>query len=254
MKPCSMFQPEVVRCTNEGGEGTDIDWKCEADLPESLRFGRVEVSCEGWSGSGDPYILKGSCGLQYRLVRVPNFSEGENNLPSSFSRWFKSADIGGILFMSLWVSALIFMLYKLLSSCLRGGSDLARLSPPQRRPPPSGPPGSFFDPPNDDAADYPPPPYTDTSKNSPRNQDGFRPGFWSGLGLGGLGATAATHYLRNRDRPTRSPAETRAYDWERDRVRPSRLPPSFSSNDRGEGPSSLGSMRRSTGLGGSNVR
>ena len=33
--------------------------QCEADLPEALRFGRVEVSCEGWSGPGDPYVYKG---------------------------------------------------------------------------------------------------------------------------------------------------------------------------------------------------
>jgi hypothetical protein len=33
--------------------------KCETDLPESLRLGRVQVSCEGWSGPGDPYVLKG---------------------------------------------------------------------------------------------------------------------------------------------------------------------------------------------------
>jgi len=29
------------------------------DLPDKLRFGRVEVSCEGWSKPGDPYVLKG---------------------------------------------------------------------------------------------------------------------------------------------------------------------------------------------------
>jgi hypothetical protein len=29
------------------------------DLPEALRFGKVIVSCEGWTNSGDPYILKG---------------------------------------------------------------------------------------------------------------------------------------------------------------------------------------------------
>jgi hypothetical protein len=33
--------------------------QCEADLPSSLRFGRVEVSCEGWNGPGDPYVMKG---------------------------------------------------------------------------------------------------------------------------------------------------------------------------------------------------
>ena len=58
-KPCRLYQPDVVRCTNSGGSGTDVDWKCEADLPESLRLGRVEVSCEGWDGPGDPYVLKG---------------------------------------------------------------------------------------------------------------------------------------------------------------------------------------------------
>ena len=63
-KPCRLYQPEAVRCTNLGGAGSEFDWRCEADLPESLRFGRVEVSCEGWDGPGDPYVLKGalSCG------------------------------------------------------------------------------------------------------------------------------------------------------------------------------------------------
>lgn len=79
-KPCATYQPEVVRCRNIGGSGVNVDWKasdrtlnyirpkvpcpqqCEADLPSSLRFGKVEVSCEGWSGPGDPYVMKG--GLQ----------------------------------------------------------------------------------------------------------------------------------------------------------------------------------------------
>ena len=26
-KPCKLFTPEVVRCVNVGGEGTDVDWK-----------------------------------------------------------------------------------------------------------------------------------------------------------------------------------------------------------------------------------
>ncbi|KAG2035284.1 hypothetical protein BDR03DRAFT_963152, partial [Suillus americanus] len=39
--------------------------QCEADLPSSLRFDRVEVSCEGWNGPGDPYGMKGPI-----LIRV----------------------------------------------------------------------------------------------------------------------------------------------------------------------------------------
>jgi hypothetical protein len=58
-KPCRLYTPDVVRCVNAGGSGTDVDWKCEADLPEALRFGRVEVSCEGWNGPGDQLVMKG---------------------------------------------------------------------------------------------------------------------------------------------------------------------------------------------------
>lgn len=26
-KPCKIYQPEVVRCTNIGGTGTEVEWK-----------------------------------------------------------------------------------------------------------------------------------------------------------------------------------------------------------------------------------
>ncbi|EIW75355.1 DUF1183-domain-containing protein, partial [Coniophora puteana RWD-64-598 SS2] len=70
-KSCALYQPGVVHCKNIGGSGTDVDWKCEADLPSSLRYGNVEVGCEGWNGPGDPYVLKGSCSLKYHLVQLP---------------------------------------------------------------------------------------------------------------------------------------------------------------------------------------
>lgn len=36
-------------------------------MDNGYRFGRIEVTCEGYSHSSDPYILKGSCGLEYTL-------------------------------------------------------------------------------------------------------------------------------------------------------------------------------------------
>jgi len=86
-KPCNLFTPDVIRCVNLGGEGTNVDWKvcfmallrgrlelpswryskCETDLPESLRLGRVQVSCEGWSGPGDSHVLKGKQKQRTRL-------------------------------------------------------------------------------------------------------------------------------------------------------------------------------------------
>ena len=58
----TQFHPAVVQCTNKGFDGVDVNWKCEADLDDSVRFGMTEVLCEGFEYPEDPYILKGSCG------------------------------------------------------------------------------------------------------------------------------------------------------------------------------------------------
>lgn len=250
--PCKLFKPDVVRCDNIGGQGTEVDWKCEADLPEALRFGRVEVSCEGWSGPGDEYVMKGSCALRYRLVEVPRAlrtDSGDLRRPSIFTRWFRAAkaDPGAVVFNVVWVAVLLLILYSFLKSCF--GSSRTR-SPPGPRPynPSYGRPSWF--PGGHDYSD-PPPPYP-----KPSTDEGWRPGFWTGAALGGLG----THLFNSARRP-----QATRYDWERDRFtqgafRPTTPPTSFtsgrqhSSDDRGEGSSNLGSMRRSTGFGGSNVR
>lgn len=36
-------------------------------MDNAYRFGRIEVSCEGYSNPADALILKGSCGLEYTL-------------------------------------------------------------------------------------------------------------------------------------------------------------------------------------------
>lgn len=36
-------------------------------MDNAYRFGRIEVTCEGFSHPSDAYILKGSCGLEYTL-------------------------------------------------------------------------------------------------------------------------------------------------------------------------------------------
>ncbi|KAK4696531.1 hypothetical protein P7C70_g8363, partial [Phenoliferia sp. Uapishka_3] len=85
-RPCRSYQPPAVLCTPMGSSGgTEIEWKCEADLPTGYRFGSVEVGCEGWENSDDPYIVKGSCGLTYNLVKSSAAFEdrGYPSLPSS---------------------------------------------------------------------------------------------------------------------------------------------------------------------------
>ena len=37
-------------------------------LPPEFKLGGTDVTCEGWENDADPYILKGSCGVEYRLI------------------------------------------------------------------------------------------------------------------------------------------------------------------------------------------
>ncbi|KAI0683395.1 hypothetical protein BC835DRAFT_1515722 [Cytidiella melzeri] len=254
---CSLYTPEAVRCTNIGGHGTEIDWKCEADLPEALRFGRVEVSCEGWSGPGDPFVVKGSCALNYRLVQVPvalRRTVEQHGVPSHLGRWFQSYDVGGLIFMTLWVAVVLYIAYKVLKSCFLGPPYTAGTS--GRPGAPGGGSHSFPGTYGDDHRTDPPPPYskyssTGGTQGAPRD---WQPVFLAGAAAGGIGT-----YFMNRHRRQDTPVQ-QLYDWEQPRGQRQpwssyTSPRRAFSNDRGEGSSSgLGSMRSSTGLGGSSVR
>jgi len=240
-KPCKLFQPEVVRCLSLGGTGTDVDWKCEADLPDSLRFGRVEVSCEGWSKPGDPYVLKGSCSLEYRLVQIPD------SLRTSDSPIFgqKNYDWASIAFWIFWFAFLALILYSVFLSCRNNRNSSVPHTPRRSSGSNHWFPGDYYD-----NQSGPPPPYRKNPQDAPTWQN-WRPGFWTGAAVGGL----ANHWW-NGPR-TQAPIRRTVYDWER----PSFFGRSSGSNrqpthdhDRDEGSSNLGSMRHSTGLGGSTVR
>lgn len=167
-----------------------------------------------------------------------------------------------LLFTLVWIAVFAYILWHMLKSCFRRqpNNGTRRPSTGHSRPSPGSGWFSGFRP--DDDRNDPPPPYTKYPGASVRPAVGdWRPGFWTGAALGGLGTYLAGNTGR-RDSPTAT-----AYDWERahaPRASPVANPgvsgystsrrPFFSSDDRGEGPSSLGSMRRSTGLGGSNVR
>jgi len=77
--PCGKHEPEVVQCKNVGDSGKgDYQWKCSAELDSSVKFGPVNVNCEGYAYPDDPYVTKGSCGLAYTLVWTGDGSEGKH--------------------------------------------------------------------------------------------------------------------------------------------------------------------------------
>jgi len=48
-----------------------FQWECKTDMDNAYRFGRTDVSCEGFSHADDPYILKGSCGVSANFKWFP---------------------------------------------------------------------------------------------------------------------------------------------------------------------------------------
>ena len=86
--------PNLVICSNIGSQGGEVRWECEADFDQRYRFGRVQVSCEGYEHPDDTYILKDSCGLEYEI-------DEKYSQPSliSFTNVFLIAAIGFLLYL-----------------------------------------------------------------------------------------------------------------------------------------------------------
>ncbi|XP_040001649.1 store-operated calcium entry-associated regulatory factor isoform X2 [Xiphias gladius] len=90
---CQTFIPEVVQCQNKGWDGVNVQWECKTDMDNAYRFGRIEVSCEGYSHPADAYILKGSCGLEYSLELT---EEGQRRTQGSWGSHSGFKGFGGL--------------------------------------------------------------------------------------------------------------------------------------------------------------
>jgi len=72
----------MIRCTNVGVNDMQVaQWECKAEMSDYYRFGRTDVSCEGWSQAGDPYVLKGSCGVKYTLLMTDKGKQHHRDRP-----------------------------------------------------------------------------------------------------------------------------------------------------------------------------
>lgn len=105
-----LYTIDVMRCKNAGAEydTEDVQWTCQAALPPEFKLGGTEVVCEGYDSPDDPYILKGSCGVEYRLVLTEAGEEkyGRN----SFERAYRNPSgqsIGSALFTFLFWAVFI---------------------------------------------------------------------------------------------------------------------------------------------------
>ncbi|NXJ12262.1 SARAF factor, partial [Odontophorus gujanensis] len=179
---CS-YIPEVVQCYNRGWDGYDVQWECKADLESTLRFGQIEVSCEGYNYPDDPYILRGSCSLLFRLELTKEGEWKAKNSGSFGSGYYQStkdsseSGAGAIFVIVLLILA--FGVYKFFLS--------------NQQPQQSFGDSNGFTGPSWQSHQAPPPPgfkSSFTGDNSFGNRSSHEtnsgPGFWTGLGAGGL--------------------------------------------------------------------
>lgn len=223
-KICSLYSIDVMRCTNEGVDydESNVQWSCKAAVPDEFKLGSTEVTCEGYESSEDPYVLKGSCGVEYRLLLT---DKGEEKYGSQMGFNFNvlpkssSESIAGYAFMALFM----LVLFIIVRGLYRAWRD-----DPARRRPRGGGLGRGGGGGGGGGDDDPPPPYdprppprpkkatwtsgsssasTSTRQAGVNQEQGWRPGFWTGTAAG-----AAAAYLAGRGTQTR-PEPPRRDSW-----------------------------------------
>lgn len=189
---CSAFIPQVVQCYNRGTDGIEVQWECKSDMDNAFRFGEISVTCEGYDYPDDPYILKGSCGLEYSIdLTKEGHARGYQSHDPYRGSDGKDSYVGTLVMFVVICAILYFVYSRFLSGAQQHADDAP---PPYSADPP--PPG--FRP------EYMPPPSGGYSSSCGSSGYGFQSptmgsgtsshetgtagggGFWSGAATGGI--------------------------------------------------------------------
>ena len=92
-------RPDTIQCSNTGSDGLDANWECKGELENGVKFGKMNVQCEGYEYPDDPNILAGSCGLEYTLDTTSDYIRTD---------YKRSSDEGGDFIGLLVMMMLIF--------------------------------------------------------------------------------------------------------------------------------------------------
>jgi len=203
------YNPQAVQCYNRGFDGQDVQWECKADMDNLYRFGSVEVICEGYDYPDDPYILKGSCGLEYTLELTKegqqrnnqgssgggwfNPGSGQSNSYSNNKNWDKNSTSGiGDLIVLGVICLVVYAMYK---TCIDNGQNMgdrqySSTGSDYPGSPGGGSGGGGWSNPNPgyhNQNNYGTGGYDDASCGGARRRGtGGGGGFWTGLATGGL--------------------------------------------------------------------
>ncbi|EGD75726.1 hypothetical protein PTSG_07842 [Salpingoeca rosetta] len=179
--------PTVMQCRNVGWDGNDVQWQCTAELDNSVKLGRTDVTCEGYDYPDDPYILAGSCGVEYTLDSTGNYGSRHGKHHHHHHHAGHASSGGGSNFLLILV--LVFLAYQMYKWCSRGRVAQEMYGEGAMDPNDFGPGGRFHNtaPPPGYPGSGPgcaPPSYQQAMNQGAAAQGGWN--FWHGFGLGGL--------------------------------------------------------------------
>jgi len=179
--------PSTVQCRNVGSDGYgNVQWECKADLDSFVRFGQTTVSCEGYNNPEDPYILRGSCGLEYSLDLTEQgrqskgyngghhgYYQQQNAQPYHATHSSNDFSWGNVIMFVI----LGFIIVGLLKQCSQNSRSSSHTSSNPGYNPGYNPGHSYY-------GNSPPGCAPNTYGSSYGTT--YQPGFWSGFGSGGL--------------------------------------------------------------------
>lgn len=181
---CHSFMPQTVQCYNRGSDGYDVQWECKTDMDNEYRFGKIEVSCEGYDYPDDPYVLKGSCGLEYTLDHTKagherkhhnhdyGYEKKHYHSQSSYSKHHhgSGSTFGHIVTLGI-IALIVYVIYK---TCLSNNGT------PRDDPPPYGFRPEYTGGHSDSSYGC------NTGHSSTGMGAGTGGGFWTGAATGGI--------------------------------------------------------------------
>jgi len=78
---------------------------------QDYRLGSVSVACEGYDYPEDPYILAGSCGLEYTLELTQQGRDKRGTKQQQYGSSYNSHTVGEIFVTVKWVGTYSILLY-----------------------------------------------------------------------------------------------------------------------------------------------
>lgn len=195
------FEPRVVQCYNRGFDGNDVQWECKAEMSDHYEFGKIQVSCEGFSYPDDPFILKGSCGLEYELEFTESGRRAAGSKQPSAPPYEEEKPLLYHITTAVIILVVLSVIYIICTGPRQGnegdryrGNSGWNSGPPPPPPPPG--PGKRPPPPGfrTDHFSQAPPTYDEACQRGAScgtgsqqgQQSDSGPGFFTGLGLGGI--------------------------------------------------------------------